>query len=96
MIARTVTVEAVFSNNLISVEASMIGRTIEADAEITTNIHHYHSQYPDYDGEYEFTPTQETQVVQTRQKVLLENITINPIPSNYGLITWNGSTLTVS
>ena len=24
------------------------------------------------------------------------NVTVNPIPSNYGLITWNGSVLTVS
>lgn len=26
----------------------------------------------------------------------LRHVIINPIPSNYGLITWNGSTLTVS
>ena len=96
MIARTVTVEAVFSNNIISVEASLFGRTIEADAELTTNVTHYHSEYPDYEGETTFTPSAETQTIPTARTVLLENITINPIPSNYGLITWNGSTLTVS
>lgn len=26
----------------------------------------------------------------------LSQVTVNPIPSNYGLITWNGSILTVS
>lgn len=26
----------------------------------------------------------------------LSSVTISPIPNNYGLITWNGSTLTVS
>ena len=26
----------------------------------------------------------------------LASVTISPIPNNYGLITWNGSTLTVS
>lgn len=26
----------------------------------------------------------------------LSKVTVEPIPSNYGLITWNGSTLTVS
>ena len=26
----------------------------------------------------------------------LSSVTIAPIPNNYGLITWNGSTLTVS
>ena len=49
-----------------------------------------------YQGGYEFTPTQETQTVQTADKVLLENIIIHPIPQNYGLITWNGAILTVS
>jgi hypothetical protein len=49
-----------------------------------------------YDGPYEFTPTHETQTVPTADKVLLENIIINPIPNNYGLITYNGRTITVS
>jgi hypothetical protein len=49
-----------------------------------------------YEGPYEFTPTQETQTVPTADKVLLENIIINPIPNNYGLITYNGRTITVS
>jgi hypothetical protein len=35
-------------------------------------------------------------VLATAEKVVTRNIVINPIPSNYGLITWNGSTLTVS
>lgn len=49
-----------------------------------------------YDGDYEWTPTQETQTIQIENKRALENIIINPIPNNYGLITWDGSTLTVS
>lgn len=53
--------------------------------------------YPDpYLGETEVTPSAETQVLQTNGLMLQANITINPIPSNYGLITWNGSTITVS
>ena len=52
--------------------------------------------YPDYDGATEITPNQETQVLNTAFKSVLTNITINPIPSNYGLITWDGATLTVS
>lgn len=54
------------------------------------------SDMPAYDGPTEVTPTQETQVLYTANKTVLSNITVNPIPSNYGLITWNGSTLTVS
>lgn len=49
-----------------------------------------------YTGATEVTPTQQTQVLETADMVVPANITINPIPSNYGLITWNGSTLTVS
>jgi hypothetical protein len=52
--------------------------------------------YPDYTGEYVFTPGPEEQVVRTKNTVLLDNITIRPIPRNYGLITYNGSFITVS
>lgn len=49
-----------------------------------------------YDGEYVFTPTTSSQTVHIAKKRAMENIIINPIPQNYGLITWNGTTLTVS
>lgn len=49
-----------------------------------------------YLGPYEFTPTNEVQIVDGVNKKMTENIVINAIPSNYGLINWNGSVLTVS
>lgn len=49
-----------------------------------------------FDGSYTYTPTQETQTIPISGKTARSNITINPIPSNYGLITWNGSVLTVT
>lgn len=49
-----------------------------------------------YDGAYEVTPSGQTQTIPTYGRILTDNIVVNPIPSNYGLITWNGSTLTVS
>ena len=51
---------------------------------------------PAYEGATEITPSEETQVLQTNNFRMTENITVNPIPSNYGLITWDGSTITVS
>ena len=51
---------------------------------------------PDYTGEYTYTPTTETQTVQIRDQKATGNITINPIPNNYGLITYNGTTIRVS
>lgn len=49
-----------------------------------------------YLGSYSFTPTQEMQIIEIEGLKATQNITIDPIPQNYGLITWNGSTLTVS
>lgn len=51
---------------------------------------------PSYPGPYEVTPSATVQVLETDAFYMNGNITINPIPSNYGLITWNGSTLMVS
>ena len=67
-------------------------------APITTNFSEaiVVADVPTYDGAYTFTPTKETQTVSIANKKATADITINPIPNNYGLITWNGSTLTVS
>ena len=54
------------------------------------------SNYDYYTGEYVVTPSSEAQVLNTEQLMMSGNVTINPVPSNYGLITWNGATLTVS
>lgn len=54
------------------------------------------STVPDYDGPYDFTPSEELQTIETNGFRMTDNVTINPIPSNYGLIGWNGSILTVS
>lgn len=51
---------------------------------------------PIYHGVYEVTPTTQEQTLPTEGCFVAENITVKPIPSNYGLITWNGSTITVS
>lgn len=53
-------------------------------------------EYPHYHGATEVTPTNYTQVLYTGGNVVADNIIINPIPHNYGLITWNGAYITVS
>lgn len=50
----------------------------------------------EYSGPYEFTPEEAPQVVAIANKKATDNITINPIPQNYGLITWDGRVITVS
>lgn len=49
-----------------------------------------------YQGDYEITPTDRTQLIDCGGLVSLRDFVINPIPSNYGKITWNGAVLTVS
>lgn len=49
-----------------------------------------------YMGSYTVTPSAEAQILETNNLRMTDNITVNPVPSNYGLITWNGSFLTVS
>lgn len=51
---------------------------------------------PVYGGPYEITPSAEEQHVPIRGMAAARDIVIHPIPSNYGLVTWNGSVLTVS
>lgn len=51
---------------------------------------------PYFDGPYEYTPSAEAQTIQVNGKQADQDITIDPIPNNWGLITWNGSVLTVS
>lgn len=48
-----------------------------------------------YHGAYTFTPTNEVQVVDIHGLVADEDIVIDAIPSNYGLVEWDGSILTV-
>lgn len=79
----------------LSAPSSIVGNlsapaTIEGDLSIPS------SGSVIYTGAYEFTPTRETQVINIDHKEALRNITINPIPQNYGLITYNGSIITVS
>lgn len=48
-----------------------------------------------YDGSYSFTPSDEEQIIQSRNLVMRQNITIAPIPNNYGRVSYNGSVITI-
>lgn len=51
---------------------------------------------PVYTGDTEITPSEAEQVLATAEKVVTRNIVINPIPSNYGLITRIGAGIRIS
>lgn len=51
---------------------------------------------PRYEGDYNVTPAGEAQILSTSGKLMTEDIKIERIPSQYGLVTWDGSVITVS
>ena len=68
----------------------------EDSKSLTIGGQFYAIDAPYYRGDYEITPTQGTQVLEMEGMRAARNVVVNPIPSNYGLITWNGSSLMVS
>lgn len=50
---------------------------------------------PAYRGPTEYAPCDHTVVVPVKGYRMKENIIIDPVPSNYGRLIWNGHTLTV-
>lgn len=49
-----------------------------------------------FEGSYEYTPSEQLQTIPINDKRATQDIVINPIPNNYGLITYNGTSITVS
>ena len=88
-------VDGVVTGAVTSVQSvsGAISGVVDVTGEITASGT---TDYPEYDGSYEITPSEDTQTLGTAYHVPIADIIVNPIPSNYGLITWNGSTLTVS
>lgn len=82
----------------VAVDRVLIPMGVETQHEIAMTIGATYamSVADDYEGAYEFTPTESTQTAQIEGKKATQDIVINPIPTNYGRITWNGSKITVS
>ena len=77
-----------------SVEVSIVSERFESS---TGNpIARDYVERPAYEGSYTLTPTAEEQIIPTNGLRMTDDLTIAPIPNNYGLITWNGSVITVS
>lgn len=90
----SLTVSATLTTNIITATAEAVKRSVNATADLATVTRTEDHDY--YEGETTFTPSDTTQTIEVENLVCAENITINPIPSNYGRIEWNGAYLTVS
>ena len=81
----------------ITAQAKTVAASVDAQAKsIDTKVEKGIPIFPEYAGATVFTPSQVEQTIPTQNTILLDNITIKPIPNNYGLITYNGSYITVS
>lgn len=72
-------------------ECSLINR-LDGDCQMVLRVR----DVDPFPGPYSYTPAAEAQTIPIAGKTATYDITVEPIPSNYGLITWNGSVLTVS
>lgn len=75
---------------------SMISVFAEKEELLTTVNELKYLPFYEYEGPTEITPSEETQVLRTTDFVVPVDIIVNPIPSNYGLITWNGRGIRIS
>lgn len=53
------------------------------------------SAIPTYSGPTEITPTEADQIVEVKDLLPTDNITVKRVPNNYGRIEWNGSYITI-
>ena len=68
----------------------------EMEVSTGTPVAREYIERPAYTGQTEVTPSAETQTLETKNLRMTDDIVINPIPSNYGRIDWNGQFLQVS
>ena len=63
------------------------------DADMTTTIEKPIGDY--YEGPYEFRPGAEDQTIHINGLVATEDIVVKAVPQWYGLIIWDGNSITV-
>lgn len=55
----------------------------------------YNTERDPYTGDYEVTPSRETTVLLTDGFRMTGNVTVHPIPSNWGQIEYDGAIMTI-
>lgn len=88
---KTIVIEGEYTlKNMIDGESSLLNM-IDAECGIFQKV----IDVDVYEGETTITPSNQVQILNTKEKMIPENMIIQAIPSNYGKITWNGFSLTV-
>ena len=94
MIPNPITVPLTIAESVQQVALSVASDIESIALELATPIQVITGEH--YHGATEFTPSAEQQVIHTEGLFVDDPIIIDPIPSNYGLITWDGTKITVS
>lgn len=74
-----ISASATISDSKVRAMASISDMVAEATASLSTKVI-ASGDFPTYHGPYEVTPTMEKQILGTKQKALLDDITVNKIP----------------
>lgn len=82
-------------SGVIASEATING-SISGEKELSGTINCGVANSAVYDGDYSVTPSGEEQVLNTEGLQMNQNVVIKPIPSNYGLIEYDGSRIRIS
>ena len=90
--------------NAVVIDGAEIGLTAVIDGgevtlvqQVDDGVQSFMPILPDaYHGATDITPSEETQTLDTAGLVVADNIIIQPIPTNYGKITWDGTKIIVS
>lgn len=86
------TLTAVFEPQIVNVEISGDALSVGTGTPVVRAL----VERDPYTGDYTVTPGDSEIVLETRHLRMTDNVTINPVPSGWGKITWNGAFLTVS
>lgn len=77
-------------------EAPVVGLSVVTGTQVTIKVgNNQGTPLPVYDGATSITPNETEQILPTKNHTLKENITVGPIPNNYGKIIYNGSYIRV-
>lgn len=78
-------------------EGNSVSLTVTDENTVSLDIGAAFPVYPEsYKGSYNIVPSLHQQIVKVKGLYATEDIIVEKIPDNYGLITWNGSFLRIS
>ncbi len=92
----TLTIEDGHLTGILSARRNLVG-VLSSSKHSLSGIIGRNTNMPYYAGPYVVDPLrQEPVVLETAGLAMATNVVLNPIPKNYGLITWDGMVMTVS